>query len=796
MKVLLVTTALAIVCQAAGQYDGSRYLWYQSAGTDFHSGLPIGNGRIGALVYGSNKENILLNENSIWSGPFQDRLNPNSLSALPRIRSLLQSGDITEAGRSTLTNMVGTNTNPRMYNPLGYLTLDFGHSSGISSYTRWLDTQQGNAGVSYIYGGVNYTREYTASYPHGVFAIGLRAGSSGKINVTIGMNRAQYVNSQTASRSSAGSRMAGSGSVKLAGNSGQSSGAIMFWSEARVVNDGGTVSSDGKVISVTGANSVDIFFDVETNYRYTSQAAAEAEIKRKLDVAVNAGYDAVKNAALADSTNLLGRVSLDLGKSAATAADQPTNARISAYKNRPDDDVQFATLMFNYGRHLLVASSRKTDSKSLPANLQGIWNEGFNPAWGSKYTTNINVEMNYWPANPTNLAETHEALFDLLDIARVRGQKAAQSMYGCSGFVFHHNIDVWGDPAPTDKGTPYTMWPMGGAWLTLHLMEQYRFTGNKTFLQQRVWPVLQDAAKFYYCYLFMHDGYYQTGPSLSPENPFKVPSNMKTAGAEEGIDIGPTMDNSILFELFSAVIETCNVLGINGTDLTQAQSYLAKIKTPQISTSGAIMEWRNDYAETDKGHRHLSPLFGLHPGTQMSPLKSAALANAAKKFLDRRVSGGSGSTGWSRTWLMNCYARLFLGDNVWSHAQNFLKTYPLANMLNSNSGPPFQIDGNFGYTSAIAEMLLQSHAGVVHLLPALPSALGTGSVNGLVARGNFVVDISWSGGKLITAVIESNLGGPLALRIQGGAAFTVNGSPYLSPIQTVVGSTYTIARAI
>jgi len=401
-----------------------------------------------------------------------------------------------------------------------------------------------------------------------------------------------------------------------------------------------------------------------------------------------------------------------------------------------------------------------------------------------------------WPALSTNLAETHKPLFDLIDIARPRGQAAAQIMYNCNngGFVLHHNTDLWGDAAPVDKGTPYTMWPMGAAWLSHHAMEHYRYTLDKTYLEQRAWPILRDVAKFYYCYLFTYQNYWTTGPSISPENSFKVPGNMQNANANEGIDISPSMDDQLLYQLFKNVIEAATTLNITGSDVDNAKAYLPKIKAPQIGSKGQILEWRSEYGETEPGHRHMSPLWGLFPGVQMTPLQDSKLAAASKVFVDNRMSHGSGSTGWSRTWVINLYARLLLGDTVWSNIVAFLQKYPSVNLWNTDSGAgsTFQIDGNFGFTSGMAEMLLQSHNAQVHILPALPSAVPAGSVTGLVARGNFVVDMAWSNKALTKATITSRSGGSLAIRVQSGTSFSVNGAKYSGPISTTAGGVYTV----
>jgi hypothetical protein len=487
----------------------------------------------------------------------------------------------------------------------------------------------------------------------------------------------------------------------------------------------------------------------------------------------------------------MNRVKLDLGTS--SNGNQPTDTRLSNYKSNPNADVQLPTLLFNFGRHLLVASSRDTGAKSLPANLQGLWNDAYSPSWGSKYTININLQMNYWLANPTNLADTQKALFDLMWTTKPRAEAMASDMYGCGGAVSHHNIDLWGDSAPTDYGTPYTVWPMGLAWLSLHTIEHYRFTGNQTFLRNDAWPILQDVANFYFCYLFTWKGYYTTGPSLSPEHAFIINGGLSNNGATAGIDISPQMDNNILWEVFQAVIETCGVLSLSDSACTNAKNYITKLRPAGIGSYGQILEWRQEFGETEPGMRHFSPLFALHPGTQFAPLVNQTLANAASKLLDNRMKHGSGDTGWSRAWAIALYARLFDANNAWGSVVKFIQTYPLKNLFNSNNGPPMQIDGNFGFVSGVTEMLLQSHANnIVHLLPAVPSSVPAGSVTGLVARGGFAVDIAWSNGQLTSATITSNLGRQLTLRAQNGAAINVNGVTYSTPINTTQGSKYVV----
>ncbi|PLB52232.1 putative secreted protein [Aspergillus steynii IBT 23096] len=769
--------------------NASHFTWYTSGASDFASTLPIGNGRLAAAVWGTPVENITLNENSVWGGPFKDRANPDAYDALGDVRELLQNGSLTEAGQRALADMVAIPDSPQSYHPVASLVLDFGHErEGMEDYVRSLDTYTGTAEVSYVYDGVRYTRGFVASYPGDVLGFRVEASEEGKLDLSVALERERLVLENEAEV------VDRAGKLVLKAETSENENPIRFAAGLRVVADGGEVTGNGSSIVVRSASTVNIFFDTETSYRYDSQEKWEAQLNDILDAAVEKGYSGLREEAVKDYTSLIGRVNLDLGSSE-SAGNQTTDTRLRNYKEKPDQDPELVTLMFNFGRHLLLSSSRRSASPSLPANLQGIWNQDYSPAWGGKYTVNINLEMNYWLAQVTNLAETFEPFVELLETVRPRGEAMAKSMYHCdSGFVLHHNTDLWGDTAPTDNGTAYTIWPMGGAWLASQLMEQYRFTQDKKFLEERIWPLLQSAAHFYYCYLFTFEGYYSTGPSCSPEASFKVPSDMTKAGSKEALDIAPTMDNSLLYELFTAINETCITLSLSSDeDCTTAVKYLAKIKPPQIGSSGRILEWRNEYEESAPGHRHMSPIVGLFPGSQLTPLVNETLAQAAKGFLDRRIESGSGSTGWSRVWTMNLYARLFDGDAVWNHTQTFLQTYPSSNLWNTDGGPgtAFQIDGNFGFVSGIAEMLLQSHE-VVHLLPALPSAVETGSVSGLVARGNFEVSIEWKDGALEEATVLSKSGGKLALRVQDGKSFSVDGKKYAEPVETEAGSTYTI----
>ncbi|KAL4941901.1 hypothetical protein BDV06DRAFT_222656 [Aspergillus oleicola] len=783
---------------------GSRYLWYTSPALldNWEEGvLPIGNGRMGATIFGGTNEVITLNKDTIWNGPLQDRTPENALAALPVAREMLVNGSISAAGDYVQREMVHSNDEMRGFSYFGNLEVGFGFGGGgneteveLEGYRRWLDTRSGEAGVDFVVGGVKYAREYIASFPAGVLAARYTASKKGALNINAAFSRSEDISSLEASADGDGPW------IKLSGTSGQPAdeGPIVFVGQASFVAEGGHASQREMTpcLSQTPQRLISSF-DAETNYRYADEDAIDTEINRKLNNALTKGFNEIKTEALEDSINLLGRASLDLGNSSNESRALPTDERLSLARSGLEGNPELATLVWNYGRHMLVASSRNTEADiNLPANLQGVWNSETTAAWGGKYTININTEMNYWAAGPTNLIEAQEPLFDLFGVAYPRGTKLASDMYNCSGVVFHHNLELWGDPAPTDNHTSASMWPMGAAWLVTHLVDHYRFTEDKELLSETVYPYLVDVAKFYECYTFEYEGYRVTGPSVSPENTFVIPEDFTIVNSSAAMDIGIAMDDEIIWEVLNELLYAASELGItdDDPDVSSAKSLLASIHPARISPStGRIQEWRLDYEEESPGHRHLSPLFALHPSKQFSPLVNAALSVAAEKLLDHRLDNDSGGTGWSNSWFVNQYARLGRGEDAWAQLEKWFSLYPMDNLWNTDDGATFQVDGNFGVTSGITEMLLQSHAGLVHVLPALPtSSVPSGYVRGLKTRGGFEVDVEWDGGKLSRAVVRSGRGGDLRIRVADGEDVYVNGSAYEDVIETEVVGEYVI----
>ncbi|MGN0614446.1 MAG: glycosyl hydrolase family 95 catalytic domain-containing protein [Porcipelethomonas sp.] len=727
-------------------------LWYESAAQDFSSALPVGNGRIGGMIYGKPYNEIIsINEDSVWSGGKRSRINPDSAEGLEEIRKLIDEGKLKEAEQIAYRKVQGVTPESRHYMPLANLHIDMEASGVAKEYKRGLDLENASAFVEFVSGGVKYRREIFVSEPDGVMVIGFTA-EEGKLDFSAYLSCSEdyYDNN----------RPVKDNIILLTGSFGGVDG-IRYGAALSASAQGGSVRTEGGKLYVEDAEEAFIVLAARSSY-YAGEAFDDAAVM-DAEYALDCSFDELRYRHVCDYKALFDRVRLSLNDNSDDGAGLPTDERIMRMRGNDLDDKEcdshihdngLMTLYFNFARYLMISASR---SGTLPMNFQGIWNEDMNPYCGSRYELNVNTEMDYWIAESCNLSECHEPLFDLLEKISENGRETAEKMYGCKGFVCHSATDLWGDTAPQGTESPSSLWCMGGAWLSLHIFERYEYTLDKDFLEEK-YPIMHDAALFYTEYLREDSkGRLVVSPSVSPENAYKTEK-----GAVGTLCSGASVDSQIVTVLFEDVIKASEILGTDEEFAGKLKELLKKIPQPEVGKFGQIKEWTEDYDETDTGHKFVSHLFALHPAHIITPDKTPRLADAARATLIRRLVHGGGHAGFSRAWVTNMWARLYDSDMVYENLQKLVAYSTNPNMFDGQ--PRIRVDGNFGGASAMVEALMQSSIDEIILLPALPSEWRSGEITGIRAKGGFEVSIKWADGKLLQSDIKSLCGSRCTVR--------------------------------